>query len=85
MSAVVGKGPMFTTPPGSTAHLSLARPGRGPAAGLARAAMRVFARRERPLPGAQLTLFEADDGWLYSPWPPTRPRTPEAGWVFRDA
>ena len=25
--------------------------------------MRVFARRERPHPGAQLTLFEAHDGW----------------------
>jgi hypothetical protein len=30
------------------------------------AAMRVFARRERPHPGAQLTLFEAEDGWRYS-------------------
>jgi Transposase DDE domain group 1 len=30
--------------------------------------MRVFARRERPHPGAQLTLFEADDGWRYSLW-----------------
>ncbi len=30
------------------------------------AAMRVFARRERPHPGAQLTLFEAGDGWRYS-------------------
>jgi hypothetical protein len=28
--------------------------------------MRVFARRERPHPGAQLTLFEAQDGWRYS-------------------
>jgi hypothetical protein len=40
-------------------------------------AMRVFARRERPHPGAQLTLFEAEDGWRYSLWvtnlpPPTR-------------
>jgi Transposase DDE domain group 1 len=30
--------------------------------------MRVFARRERPHPGAQLTLFEASDGWRYSLW-----------------
>ena len=30
--------------------------------------MRVFARRERPHPGAQLTLFEAGDGWRYSLW-----------------
>jgi len=28
--------------------------------------MRVFARRERPHPGAQLTLFEAEDGWRYT-------------------
>jgi len=32
------------------------------------ASMRVFARRERPHPGAQLSLFEADDGWRYSLW-----------------
>jgi hypothetical protein len=32
------------------------------------AAMRIFARRERPHPGAQLTLFEAEDGWRYSLW-----------------
>src|SRR5215475_14411681 len=30
--------------------------------------MRLFARRERPHPGAQLTLFEAKDGWRYSLW-----------------
>jgi integrase len=28
--------------------------------------MRVFARRERPHPGAQLSLFEAADGWRHS-------------------
>jgi hypothetical protein len=28
--------------------------------------MRVFARRERPHPGAQLTLFETGDGWRYT-------------------
>ena len=28
--------------------------------------MRVFARRERPHPVAQLTLFEAEDGWRYT-------------------
>jgi hypothetical protein len=32
------------------------------------ATMRVFARRERPHPGAQLTLFEAEDGWRYTLW-----------------
>jgi hypothetical protein len=32
------------------------------------AAIRVLARRERPHPGAQLTLFEAEDGWRYSLW-----------------
>jgi hypothetical protein len=30
------------------------------------ASMRVFARRERPHPGAQLSLFETRDGWRYS-------------------
>jgi DDE family transposase len=30
------------------------------------ATMRVFARRERPHPGAQLSLFEAAGGWRYS-------------------
>ena len=32
------------------------------------ASMRVFARRERPHPGAQLSLFETGDGWRYSLW-----------------
>jgi hypothetical protein len=32
------------------------------------ASMRVFARRERPHPGAQLTLFETATGWRYSLW-----------------
>jgi hypothetical protein len=30
------------------------------------AGMRVIVRRERPHPGAQLTLFEARDGWRYT-------------------
>jgi hypothetical protein len=34
--------------------------------------MRVFARRERPHPGAQLSLFEAADGWRYSLWVTSR-------------
>jgi Transposase DDE domain group 1 len=39
----------------------------------------VFARRERPHPGAQLTLFEAEDGWRYTLWVTNLPaRTP--GW-----
>jgi Transposase DDE domain group 1 len=32
------------------------------------ASMRAFVRRERPHPGAQLTLFEAEDGWRYTLW-----------------
>jgi hypothetical protein len=32
------------------------------------ATMRIFARRERPHPGAQLTLFEAADGYRYVLW-----------------
>jgi hypothetical protein len=39
------------------------------------ASMRVFARRERPHPGAQLTLFEAGDGWRYSLWASNVPAT----------
>jgi hypothetical protein len=41
--------------------------------------MRVFARRERPHPGAQLTLFEAADGWRYSLWVTNLPATAR-GW-----
>jgi hypothetical protein len=43
------------------------------------ATMRVFARRERPHPGAQLTLFEAEDGWRYSLWVSNLPE-PTPGW-----
>ncbi len=32
------------------------------------AGMRVFARRERPHPGAQLSLFETAGGWRYTLW-----------------
>jgi hypothetical protein len=32
------------------------------------ASMRVFTRRERPHPGAQLSLLETRDGWRYSLW-----------------
>ena len=42
--------------------------------------MRVFARRERPHPGAQLTLFEAEDGWRYSLWATNRPAA-TSGWL----
>jgi hypothetical protein len=44
------------------------------------ATMRVFARRERPHPGAQLTLFEAEDGWRYSLWATNRPAATR-GWL----
>lgn len=43
------------------------------------ASMRVFARRERPHPGAQLSLFEAADGWRYSLWVTNLPER-TAGW-----
>jgi hypothetical protein len=36
--------------------------------------MRIFARRERPHPGAQLTLFEAEGGWRYTLWVTNLPR-----------
>jgi hypothetical protein len=41
--------------------------------------MRIFARRERPHPGAQLTLFEAEDGWRYTLWVTNRPASTR-GW-----
>ncbi len=41
--------------------------------------MRVFARRERPHPGAQLSLFETTDGWRYSLWVTNLP-TSQRGW-----
>ena len=43
------------------------------------AGMRVFARRERPHPGAQLTLFETHDGWRYCLWVTNLP-TSLRGW-----
>jgi len=46
--------------------------------------MRVFARRERPHPGAQLTLFEAEDGWRYSLWATNRPAGTK-GWLGQNA
>jgi hypothetical protein len=48
------------------------------------ATMRVFARRERPHPGAQLTLFEAGDGWRYSLWVTNRPAGTK-GWLGQNA
>jgi Transposase DDE domain group 1 len=48
------------------------------------AAMRVFARRERPHPGAQLSLFEAGDGWRYSLWVTNRPADTK-GWLGQNA
>jgi len=43
-------------------------------------AMRVFARRERPHPGAQLSLLEAADGWRYTLW--VTNRAPDTkGWL----
>jgi len=46
--------------------------------------MRIFARRERPHPGAQLTLFEAEDGWRYSLWATNRPAATR-GWLGQAA
>ena len=43
------------------------------------ASMRVFARRERPHPGAQLSLFETADGWRYSLWVTNLPER-TSGW-----
>jgi hypothetical protein len=44
--------------------------------------MRVLARRERPHPGAQLTLFETRDGWRYTLWVTNLPAA-SRGWRSR--
>ena len=41
--------------------------------------MRIFTRRERPHPGAQLTLFEIEDGYRYSLWVTNLPEATR-GW-----
>jgi hypothetical protein len=46
--------------------------------------MRIFARRERPHPGAQLSLFEATDGWRYTLWVTNRPASTR-GWAGQPA
>jgi hypothetical protein len=46
--------------------------------------MRVFARRERPHPGAQLSLLETADGWRYSLWATNLPAGTR-GWRGRCA
>jgi len=43
------------------------------------AAMRIFARRERPHPGAKLSLFEHEDGYRYQLWVTNLPATTR-GW-----
>jgi len=48
------------------------------------ASMRIFARRERPHPGAQLSLFEEADGWRYSLWVTNLPPTMR-GWRSQPA
>jgi hypothetical protein len=48
------------------------------------AKMRLFARRERPHPGAQPTLFEAGDGWRYTLWITNRPAATQ-GWLGQPA
>ena len=47
-------------------------------------AMRVFARHERPHPGAQLSLFETGDGWRYSLRVTNRPAVTK-GWLGQNA
>jgi hypothetical protein len=46
--------------------------------------MRVFVRRERPHPGATLTLFENEDGWRYTLWVTNLPENTK-GWRGRTA
>jgi Transposase DDE domain group 1 len=44
----------------------------------------ILTRRERPHPGAQLTLFEAEDGWRYTLWVTNRPAATR-GWLGQPA
>jgi Transposase DDE domain group 1 len=48
------------------------------------ATMRIFARRERPHPGAKLSLFENEDGWRYQLWVTNLPATTK-GWRGKTA
>jgi hypothetical protein len=48
------------------------------------AAMRLFARRERPHPGAKLSLFEHEDGYRYQLWVTNLPDTTK-GWRGKNA
>ena len=46
--------------------------------------MRIFARRERPHPGAKLSLFEHEDGYRYQLWVTNLPATTK-GWRGQNA
>jgi Transposase DDE domain group 1 len=46
--------------------------------------MRIFARRERPHPGAKLSLFEHEDGYRYQLWVTNLPATTR-GWRGQNA
>ena len=46
--------------------------------------MRIFARRERPHPGARLSLFEHEDGYRYQLWVTNLPATTR-GWRGQNA
>ena len=48
------------------------------------ATMRIFARRERPHPGAKLSLFEHEDGYRYQLWVTNLPETTK-GWRGKNA
>ena len=48
------------------------------------ATMRIFARRERPHPGAKLSLFEHEDGYRYQLWVTNLPETTK-GWRGQNA
>jgi Transposase DDE domain group 1 len=48
------------------------------------AAMRIFARRERPHPGAKLSLFENEDGYRYQLWVTNLPAATR-GWRGKNA
>ena len=74
---------VWTEPRHRADRAAALRPGRGPAAGLARGDAGLRAPRAAP-PGSQLTLFETGDGWRYSLWATNR-RAATRGWLGQAA
>src|SRR5260221_328448 len=71
-------------PPGFRRKLMITCDGAGASHHLVAHLDKLGSRRERPHPGAQLTLFEAEDGWRYSLWVTNRDADTR-GWLGQTA